>query len=311
MAASQVVGVIAAEMTNAGNATTYNYLRHAQFQDIADRLEQCTTQSCRDQIIDQALTLSQQQDLEALQLCASGSASCGDAVLASMTTPFDGVDFANPETASYLRELTWENPGKAAAFANAAGNRDAAALVKTLDPESSLSPEKQAAAEEAIAGLLSSGGIGADRGGYTGGRGVTKPSTGTSGSGGKGESGGLGGGVTSGTKIGSSIKHASGVELPKSQAQMIANFETAGYPSKSVVSPTSGKVVGTQYTLPDGSRVRVMQADGRSLQRASFENANGGPIDPVTGKPPQPPKGLSKAERKQWIRARTHIEQVD
>ncbi len=47
---------------------------------------------------------------------------------------------------------------------------------------------------------------------------------------------------------------------------MIANFETAGYPSKPVVSPTSGNVVGTQYTLPDGSRVRVMQADGRSLK---------------------------------------------
>ncbi|MFG5864279.1 two-partner secretion domain-containing protein [Metapseudomonas sp. CR1201] len=109
----------------------------------------------------------------------------------------------------------------------------------------------------------------------------------------------------------SSVKHASGVELPKSQARMIANFETAGYPSKPVVSPTSGNVVGTQYTLPDGSRVRVMQADGRSPQRASFENANGGPIDPTTGKPPQPPKGLSKTERKQWIRERTHIEQVD
>ncbi|HHZ7978941.1 TPA: two-partner secretion system putative hemagglutinin TpsA2 [Pseudomonas aeruginosa] len=117
--------------------------------------------------------------------------------------------------------------------------------------------------------------------------------------------------VKLGAKGLSSVKHASGVELPKSQAQMIANFETAGYPSKPVVSPTSGNVVGTQYTLPDGSRVRVMQADGRSPQRASFENANGGPIDPTTGKPPQPPKGLSKAERKQWIRERTHIEQVD
>ncbi|MEL7936947.1 DUF637 domain-containing protein, partial [Pseudomonas delhiensis] len=112
-------------------------------------------------------------------------------------------------------------------------------------------------------------------------------------------------------KGGLSVKHVSGVELPKSQSQMIANFEAAGYPSKSVVSPTSGKVVGTQYTLPDGSRVRVMQADGRSPQRASFENANGGPIDPTTGKPPQPPKGLSNAERKQWIRERTHIEQVN
>ncbi|MGY4532622.1 filamentous hemagglutinin family protein [Pseudomonas sp. TE3786] len=108
-----------------------------------------------------------------------------------------------------------------------------------------------------------------------------------------------------------SISHISGVNLPKSQSKMIADFEAAGYPTKPVVSPTSGNIVGTQYILPDGSRVRVMQADGRSPQRASFENANGGPVDPTTGKPPQPPQGLSKAERKQWIRERTHIEQVD
>ena len=117
--------------------------------------------------------------------------------------------------------------------------------------------------------------------------------------------------ITVGKKENPVVKHASGVELPKSQSQMIANFEAAGYPSQSVISLTSGKVVGTQYTLPDGSLVRVMQADGRNPQRASFEHANGSPIDPTTGKPVQPPKGLSKAERKQWIRERTHIEQVD
>jgi filamentous hemagglutinin len=77
-----------------------------------------------------------------------------------------------------------------------------------------------------------------------------------------------------------SISHVSGVELSKSQSKMIADFDAAGYPTKPVVSPTSGNVVGTQYTLPDGSRVRVMQADGRSPQRASFENANGGSVDP-------------------------------
>lgn len=87
---------------------------------------------------------------------------------------------------------------------------------------------------------------------------------------------------------------------------MIASFETGGYPSTPV-----GKLVGTQSTMPDGSRVRAMQADSRSPQRASFENANGGPIDPTTCKPPHPPKGISKIERKQWIRERTHIEQVD
>src|SRR5450830_289383 len=125
---------------------------------------------------------------------------------------------------------------------------------------------------------------------------------------GKGGAGTQGGGAKA--NVGS-ISHISGVNLPKSQSKMIADFEAAGDLTKPVVSPTSGNVVGTQYILPDGSRVRVMQADGRSPQRASFENANGGPVDPTTGKPPQPPQGLSKAERKQWIRERTHIEQVD
>jgi hypothetical protein len=32
---------------------------------------------------------------------------------------------------------------------------------------------------------------------------------------------------------------------------MIADFEAAGYPTKPVVSPTSGNVVGTEYILPD------------------------------------------------------------
>ncbi|WP_211314278.1 colicin D domain-containing protein, partial [Salinicola socius] len=184
-----VDGDVAQGAEIAGNATTYNYLRHAQFQDIADRLEQCTTPSCRDNIIDKALALSQQQDLEALQLCASGSSGCGDAVLASMTTPFEGVEFSKPETAASLRELMWENPGKNGAFAMAAANQDAATVVDALDPEDRLSPEQRAQAEETLAGVMSSGGIGADRGGYTGGRGVTKPSTGASGSGGKVDAG--------------------------------------------------------------------------------------------------------------------------
>jgi len=107
-----------------------------------------------------------------------------------------------------------------------------------------------------------------------------------------------------------SLTHISGVNLSKSQSRMLSDFNKAGYPTKPVISPTSGKQVGTQYTLPDGTRVRVMQADGRNPMRASFENANGGPIDPTTGKPPQPPPGLTAAQRKQWARQKTHLEQV-
>lgn len=88
-------------------------------------------------------------------------------------------------------------------------------------------------------------------------------------------------------------------------------FKSGGFPFGWAEIDKSGNVVGTQYILPDGSRVRVMQADGRNPMRASFEHATGAPIDPTTGKPPQPPQGLSRAERKQWIRERTHIKQVD
>lgn len=42
--------------------------------------------------------------------------------------------------------------------------------------------------------------------------------------------------------------------------------------------------------------------------RASFTNANGGPINPFTGKPVKPPPGLSKTDRLDYIRSRTHIE---
>ncbi|MDA5094059.1 hypothetical protein O2N63_08145 [Aliiroseovarius sp. KMU-50] len=107
------------------------------------------------------------------------------------------------------------------------------------------------------------------------------------------------------------VKHSSGVSLPTSQRQMVSEFEDAGYQSKPVVSPTSGKLVGKQYTLPDGSKVRVMDPDGRNPRRASFENSNGQPIDPRTGKPPQPPSNLTRAERKQYVRSRTHIEQEE
>jgi len=50
-----------------------------------------------------------------------------------------------------------------------------------------------------------------------------------------------------------------------------------------------------EYILPDGSRVRLMEPSGAAGRRASFTNAAGGPINPFTGKPvqPPPPKGWS------------------
>lgn len=94
-----------------------------------------------------------------------------------------------------------------------------------------------------------------------------------------------------------------GQGIPTSQSRMREGFDEAGFPSKPAESP------GIETTLPDGSRVRTMEPSGQAPRRASFENANGGPIDPSTGKPPQPPKSLTPAERRQYVRERTHIEQ--
>ncbi len=62
-----------------------------------------------------------------------------------------------------------------------------------------------------------------------------------------------------------------------------------------------------QYTRPGGSLVRVMEPSGQAPLRASFTNANGGPISPFTGKPVQPPQGFTKSERVEFIRSRTHV----
>lgn len=98
------------------------------------------------------------------------------------------------------------------------------------------------------------------------------------------------------------IASADGVVVPTSRSRLVAGFEEAGLPS----TPTTS--AGTQYTLPNGSLVRVMEPSGQAGLRASFTNANGGPINPFTGKPVQPPPGLSKPERLDYIRSRTHIE---
>ena len=65
---------------------------------------------------------------------------------------------------------------------------------------------------------------------------------------------------------------------------------------------------GIEHTIPDSRRVRTMEPTKYAPRRASFENSNGQPIDPFTGKPPQPPRGMSKADRKQFVRKRIHVE---
>ncbi|MCP4696234.1 MAG: hypothetical protein GY862_05220 [Gammaproteobacteria bacterium] len=96
----------------------------------------------------------------------------------------------------------------------------------------------------------------------------------------------------------------SGATIPTSQEVMRKGFEDAGFPSRVL----GGK--GTEYTMPDGSRARLMEPTQYAPRRTSFENANGQPIDPFTGKPPQPPRAMSRAERKEYVRKRTHVEQA-
>jgi len=91
--------------------------------------------------------------------------------------------------------------------------------------------------------------------------------------------------------------------VPISQSRMAAGFDEAGFPSTPTASP------GTEYTLPDGTKVRLMEPSGQAPMRASFTNANDGPINPFTGKPVQPPPPAGWTMRA-WVRALTHVEQT-
>ncbi len=99
------------------------------------------------------------------------------------------------------------------------------------------------------------------------------------------------------------IASADGTVIPTSRARLEGGFRDAGFPS----SPTP-KSPGTEYTLPSGTHVRVMEPSGQAPLRASFTNANGGPVGAFTDKPVQPPPGLDKPARLDYIRQRTHVE---
>jgi filamentous hemagglutinin len=287
---SQLLGVLAASVQGnadaeslqtgawvAGNATQYNYLFHQEVEEMTEEVASKKTEDEKNEVRARYAQLDEARNRELRSVCQAAPAACEAASNRLIT---DEPKLRELAKSLYAQGHTSEATTIAAIIIS---NNTTATL--TIATElAALRDGDQSSFWDAAAGTL----LGASLGGM-------RPS---------------GGSVGAKANVGS-ISHISGVNLPKSQSKMIADFEAAGYPTKPVVSPTSGNVVGTQYILPDGSRVRVMQADGRSPQRASFENANGGPVDPTTGKPPQPPQGLSKSERKQWIRERTHIEQVD
>jgi len=108
--------------------------------------------------------------------------------------------------------------------------------------------------------------------------------------------------ATNGAPRADFVVGSDGTAIPTSASRLEAGLQEAGFPSRPTVSP------GVEYTLSDGSLVRIMQPSGQAPLRASFTNANGGPINPFTGKPPQLPPGLTAAQRRAWVRALTHIE---
>ncbi len=98
------------------------------------------------------------------------------------------------------------------------------------------------------------------------------------------------------------IASADGVVVPTSRSRLVGGFDDAGLPSVPTRSP------GTQYTLPDGSLVRVMEPSGQAPLRASFTDSLRNAINPFTGKQPQPPPGVSGAAWRQLMRNLTHVE---
>ncbi|WP_195155558.1 RHS repeat-associated core domain-containing protein [Candidatus Protochlamydia phocaeensis] len=98
------------------------------------------------------------------------------------------------------------------------------------------------------------------------------------------------------------IVGSNGVAIPTSRKVLEAGFQRAGFETFATESP------GIGYILSNKMKVRIMNSSGKAPVRASFTNANQGPINPFTGKPPQPPKGLSKTERLNFTRTYSHLE---
>lgn len=96
------------------------------------------------------------------------------------------------------------------------------------------------------------------------------------------------------------VASADGVVIPLSRSRLEAGFRDAGFPSKPTSSP------GTQYTLPDGGIVRVMDPSGPHGTRATFTNSSHSHVNAFTGKPSHRPKGNPMSD-KEYGRSRSHV----
>jgi hypothetical protein len=98
------------------------------------------------------------------------------------------------------------------------------------------------------------------------------------------------------------ISSPKGNTAATSQSRMKKGFDDAGFSKKNTDSP------GTEYKMPDGNSVRTMEPNGTNQRRAVFQNTNGQPVN-QDFKTVNPPKDLTKPQKKDYVRERTHLPQ--
>jgi len=103
------------------------------------------------------------------------------------------------------------------------------------------------------------------------------------------------------------VADASGNVVPTSASRLESGLQAAVDAGEEGFSTFPTRSSGTGFELPDGSRIRIMQpsANGNAGLRASFTNSADAPVSPFTGKPVQPPSGISP---KPYVRSRTHVD---
>ena len=107
------------------------------------------------------------------------------------------------------------------------------------------------------------------------------------------------------------IVGSDGTTVPVSQSRMRTGLDAAAdNAAETGVTRFPTKSAGVGYELPDGTRVRLMEPTPYAGRRASFENANGQPIDPFTGRQPIPPKGVTGKAHQTYVREHSHVEQT-
>lgn len=149
VAASQVVGVIAAEMTKgdisqgaeiAAQGTRYNYLGHDQLAKARDELATCDgDNSCMADVVARYQAISEEQNQAALEACSTDLAACQEHSLAAANGEYarygdDALWDLSNEALPYMQALFDENIGVQNQFGEAT-------IARSLMEGAGLSPE--------------------------------------------------------------------------------------------------------------------------------------------------------------------------